>query len=431
MPARTYVGFGFGPIQTGLMIYEAAESGNFERFVVAEVDQALVDAVRNAGDSITINIAGEAGIRRKSLPGLRLLNPRVGGDRKEIVAAIRDADELSTAIPNVDLYGAGGDASVAALLAEGSTDARQRIVYTAENNNFAAELLMEQIRKRAPRERFARLQTLNTVIGKMSGVISSAEEMRRLGLAPLVPGLDKCVLVEEFNRILISRISFPGFTRGIEVFEEKDNLIPFEEAKLYGHNAVHALLGYLARLRGHTVMSSVRADDELLALGRQAFLQESGRALIRRHAGTGDPLFTEAGYEAYADDLLVRMTNPFLHDEVERIIRDPKRKLGWSDRLFGTMRAALESGIVPAAMALGAAAATVYSLQLEGAGTGIGPAISAGPAGVGGPAASRADAAAARDHLLALWGSEATGSAREACLTLVQDALPRLDAWKA
>jgi hypothetical protein len=413
------------------MIYEAVESGNFERFVVAEVDQALVDAVRSAGDSITINIAGEAGIRRKDLPGLRLLNPRAGRDRKVIVAAIRDAEEMSTAIPNVDLYGAGGDASVAALLAEGSTDTRQRIVYAAENNNYAAELLMEEIRKRAPRERFAGLQTVNTVIGKMSGVISSAEEMSRLGLAPLVPGLDKCVLVEEFNRILISRISLPGFTRGIQVFEEKDDLIPFEEAKLYGHNAVHALLGYLARLRGHKVMSSVREDGELLALGRQAFLQESGRALIRRHAGTGDPLFTEAGYKSYADDLLVRMTNPYLHDEVERIIRDPKRKLGWSDRLFGTMRSALESGIEPAAMALGAAAATVYSLQLESAATGSAASRPDAAASRPDAAASRPDAAAVRDHLLALWGSEAAGPVRETCLSLVQDALPRLEAWKA
>jgi mannitol-1-phosphate 5-dehydrogenase len=397
------------------------ESGNFERFVVAEVDPALVDAVREGGDAVTINIAGETGIRRMRLPGVRLLNPRVGADRKVIVAAIRDARELSTAIPSVELYGAGGDASVAALLAEGSTGGRERIVYAAENNNYAAELLMEEIARRAPQERFTHLQPLNTVIGKMSGVVSSAGEMSRLGLAPLVPGLEKCVLVEEFNRILISKISFPGFERGIQVFEEKDDLIPFEEAKLYGHNAVHALLGYLARLRGYKVMSSVREDGELLALGRRAFLQESGPGLIRRHAGTGDPLFTEAGYEAYADDLLLRMTNPFLHDDVERIIRDPKRKLGWSDRLFGTMRAAMEAGIEPAAMALGAAAATAYALELANGGSATSR---------GGSTTSRG-ATTAREHLMALWGSEATGAEREACLSLVKDALSRLDAWKA
>jgi mannitol-1-phosphate 5-dehydrogenase len=409
MPAGTFVGFGFGPIQAGLMLCEAHDSGNFSRFVVAEVDPALVDAVRGNGDAVTINIAGETGIRRKILPDVRLLNPKVGADRKEIVAAIGSAAELATAIPSVELYGAGGDASVAALLAEGAVGGRARIIYAAENNNYAAELLMRQVIRRAPREGFSRVQALDTVIGKMSGVVSSPEEMRRLGLAPLVPGLEKCILVEEFNRILISRIALPGFTRGIRVFEEKEDLIPFEEAKLYGHNAVHALLGYLARLRGHRVMSSIREDAELLALGRRAFLQESGAALIHRHGRTGDPLFTAAGYEAYADDLLLRMTNPFLQDDVDRIIRDPKRKLGWSDRFFGTMRAALEAGIEPTAMALGAAAATDCSME-------------------GG---ARGGAAAARDHLLTLWGSEAAGEQRDVCLSLVQDSFSRLDAWRS
>jgi mannitol-1-phosphate 5-dehydrogenase len=234
-------------------------------------------------------------------------------------------------------------------------------------------------------------------------VITTAEEMRLLGIAPLVTSLDKCVLVEEFNRILISKITLRGFTRGIRVFEEKDDLIPFEEAKLYGHNAVHALLGYLGRLRGHRFMSSIRKDGELFALGRRAFLQESGPALIQRHRGTGDPLFTAAGYEAYADDLLQRMTNPFLHDDVERITRDPKRKLGWSDRFFGTMRAALEAGIRPAAFALGAAAAV---------------------------SASGVSAEKAREHLLALWGSDANGEERETCLSLVEDAMSRLASWQ-
>ncbi len=403
-PAGTFVGFGFGPIQTGLMLCEALESGSFERFVVAEVDQALVDAVRGNGDTVTINIAGETAIRRMSLPGVRLLNPRVGGDRKEIVAAIGSATELATAIPSVELYGAGGDASVAALLAEGAAGGRARVLYAAENNNYAAEILMQEIAGRAPRAAFPHLQALDTVIGKMSGLITTVEEMRQLGLAPLVPGLDKCVLVEEFNRILISRITLPGFTRGIRVFEEKDDLIPFEEAKLYGHNAVHALLGYLARLRGHRFMSSIREDSELRALGRRAFLQESGVAMVRRHGGTGDPLFTADGWGAYAEDLLQRMTNPFLHDDVERIIRDPRRKLGWSDRFFGTMRAALQAGIQPHSMALGAAAAASAA--------GIPPGKT-------------------REHLVALWGSEAAGEEREACLSLVEDAMTRLASWRA
>jgi len=74
------------------------------------------------------------------------------------------------------------------------------------------------------------------------GVVTEAAEIKAEGLASLTDGLARALLVEEFNRILISRIILPGFTSGIRVFEEKDDLLPFEEAKLYGHNAVHAML---------------------------------------------------------------------------------------------------------------------------------------------------------------------------------------------
>jgi mannitol-1-phosphate 5-dehydrogenase len=80
---------------------------------------------------------------------------------------------------------------------------------------------------------------------------------------------------------------------------------------------------------------------------------------MKRHAGV-DPLFTPAGWRAYAEDLLARMANPHLRDRVERVIRDPRRKLGWDDRLIGTMRLALEAGVTPGRFALGAAAAAKF-----------------------------------------------------------------------
>jgi hypothetical protein len=412
--SATYVGFGFGPIQTGLLLFEAVQSRGFDRFVVAEVDQGLVDAVRAAGSEVAVNIAGRDDVHTRRLPRVELLNPRVPAEREAVIAAIVEADELGTAVPSVDLYSAGGEASIATLLAKGCGAeggpvrrlGHQRIIYTAENHNFAAETLLEQMKKAAPAASFSGLQVLNTVVGKMSGVVSSPEEMKRLGLEPLVPGYGKCVLVEEFNRILITKITLPGFRRKIVVFEEKDDLLPFEEAKLYGHNAVHALLGYLARLRGYEVMSEIKGDERLMALGRKVFLEESGAALLRRHAARRDPLFTEAGWGAYADDLLERMVNPWLFDRVDRIIRDPARKLAWDDRLFGTMRRALEVDISPKGMALGAAAAVQFALS------------------------GTKEGADLREFLCELWGETATDPERESCLRLVEEAVPLLEEWR-
>ena len=45
---HTYVGYGFGAIQAGLFMYEAFESGNFGRLVVAEVVPEVVERIREA-----------------------------------------------------------------------------------------------------------------------------------------------------------------------------------------------------------------------------------------------------------------------------------------------------------------------------------------------------------------------------------------------
>jgi len=357
---KTFFGVGFGPIQSALFLYEAYCSGNFDRYVIAEVDATLVRAVREAGGRYAINIAHPDRIEQVVVEGVRLGDPAEHADREELVAAIAAADELATALPSVRFYDLGDATSVVQLLADGI---RQRdpagpgIIYAAENHNHAAEILTERLQERLPAAALDRVQVLNTVIGKMSGVITDADTIRRLGLAPLTPATPRAVLVERFNHILVSSITLPGCQRGIEVFVEKDDLLPFEEAKLYGHNAIHALIGYLARLRGVTTMAEVAGQPDILAVARAAFLDESGAALVRKYQQLGDPLFTADGYRAYAEDLIERMINPNLNDLISRVTRDARRKLGYDDRLFGTMRLALSQGIEPRHMATGAAAA--------------------------------------------------------------------------
>jgi mannitol-1-phosphate/altronate dehydrogenase len=103
-------------------------------------------------------------------------------------------------------------------------------------------------------------------------------------------------------------------------------------------------------------MSEAAADPQLMTFAREAFFAESGPALFARHRGL-DPLFSPAGFQAYGEDLLTRMVNPYLRDRTERVTRDPRRKLAWEDRLVGTMRLALDAGLAPRRFALGAAAA--------------------------------------------------------------------------
>ncbi len=361
-----FVGFGFGAIQAGLFVYEAFRTGRFKRLVVAEVAPELVESVRKNSGCYRVNIAHPEGIETAEVGPIEIYNPAVEADRQALTSAIAEAQEISTAVPSVSFYASEHPGSIHRLLAEGlvlkcSRDGAPAIVYAAENHNHAAEILEEQVVSLLLRQDGARLRTrarfLNTVIGKMSGAITDTSEMS--GLAPVTPEVRRAFLVEEFNRILITRVNPDGgsrFTRSITVFEEKADLLPFEEAKLYGHNATHALGAYLAMLRGIRRIGELRDHPDVLDLMRSAFVEESGRPLISKYRGT-DPLFTPPGYERYADDLLERMTNPHLRDTAERVGRDPRRKLGWDDRLVGTMRLALGQGIRPWRYAVGAAAA--------------------------------------------------------------------------
>ncbi len=363
---KTFVGFGFGPIQSALFLFEAYQSGNFSRYVVAEIDPVLIQAVRDNGGSYTINIARKDRIDQVTVKGVELYNPRDEVDRAKILSAIAQADELATALPSVSFFDSGEQACVAAVLAEGLSQRKTRkpvVIYAAENHNHAAEILIERIGRYASSTVLENVQVLNTVIGKMSGIITDPEVLRRLGLATVTAGTSRAILVEEFNRILISRLKLPGYRRGIEVFVEKDDLLPFEEAKLYGHNAVHALIGYLADLKGLSTMAEAGHHSDIMRTARDAFIDESGAALVRKHAALGDPLFTEEGYRVYAEDLLDRMIRPNLNDLVSRVIRDHLRKLGYDDRLYGTMRLALDSGIEPANLAKGAAAAILSLIK--------------------------------------------------------------------
>ena len=302
-----------------------------------------------------MNVAGDTGIKVEKIDGIEMFNPSVEADRKQIIDAISTATEIVTSLPSVKFYDYPG--GVASTIAEGlkRSTAPGTIIYTAENNNHAAEILTEAVSKYTAIDP-SRVQFLNTVIGKMSQVTNEAAFIAAKGLKTIAPGYTRAFLVEKFNRILVTRTKLPKLRPGIEVFVEKDDLLPFEEAKLYGHNAIHALLAYLGLEKGYKTMDQLAGDAELMSIARKAFIDESGAALIKKYASLGDSLFTHSGYTGYAEDLLVRMTNPYLCDAVDRAARDPERKLSFTDRLFGTMHLALSYGIEPVNMAKGAKA---------------------------------------------------------------------------
>ncbi len=368
----TFVGFGFGPIQAGLFTLEAARSNNFGRIVIAEVVPEVVQSIRSEGGNFHLNIAHADGIEHVSLGPVEMEDPAVAEDRARLIEAVAQASEIATAVPSIRFYRSDGPGSIHRILARGLerrlqlSGSRPVVIYAAENHNHAAEALEEAVLAEVASHALDRVRAstrfLNTVIGKMSAVITDPNRVEASGLRRMTTRDPRAFLVESFNRILISAIRFrPGarFQRGIEVFEEKPDLLPFEEAKLHGHNAAHALAAYLAQLRGFVRLEEIEKIPGAREFVRRSFLEESGEALCRKWRGV-DALFQRDNFAAHIDELLRRMLNPFLGDLVDRIARDPERKLSWDDRLVGTMRLCLSQGVTPKGFALGAAAGLLH-----------------------------------------------------------------------
>ena len=319
-------------------------------------------ALRAAGGTYFCNVAGNSSVDTICVERVEILNPLVKEDRKALVQAIAEASELASALPSFTLYDVG-EASVAALLAEGlslkvaNPSLPSCVVYAAENDSRAASRLRNAC-LRYVREGFGEsVQFSETVIAKMCSIVADPKRIVDEDLAPIVANFSRAFLVESFNEILVEQVTLPKFERGFSAFIEKTDLDPFAITKFLGHNANHALLGYLAREQGLGFMHEAGEREDLMSFVKEAFLEESGVGLRRKFAEMDDELFTENGFRAYVEDAINRMVNSFLRDPVDRVTRDPVRKLGWEDRLVGSMLLASEAGVRPARLARGVAIA--------------------------------------------------------------------------
>jgi mannitol-1-phosphate 5-dehydrogenase len=131
------------------------------------------------------------------------------------------------------------------------------------------------------------------------------------------------------------------------------------QEKLFVFSAGHALCAYLGALRGHRSIDRAVRDRFLRPLVAGSML-EAGRALKSAHPGLVDDLH---GSVAKA---IRRFEDDELADPVDRVARDPIRKLQAQDRLVGAaqlVRATL--GRVPYHFALGIAGALLYRSESD------------------------------------------------------------------
>ncbi|WP_337914255.1 mannitol-1-phosphate 5-dehydrogenase [Vibrio cholerae] len=161
------------------------------------------------------------------------------------------------------------------------------------------------------------------------------------------------VTVESFSEWIVDEQQFKGEIPQIEGMEKTDNLMAFVERKLFTLNTGHCVTAYLGCLKGHRTIREAIEDPNIHAQVKQA-MQESGEVLIRRYG------FDRALHSAYIEKILSRFANPYLVDEVDRVGRQPLRKLSANDRLIKPLLGTIEYGLPNGMLLKGIAAALKY-----------------------------------------------------------------------
>ena len=157
------------------------------------------------------------------------------------------------------------------------------------------------------------------------------------------------VCVERYGFLPTDKAAFKG---GVPEIKNMVPFAPFDfyiKRKLYVHNMGHATCAYLGDLmKLEYIYQSIDVAD-IRILVQNAML-ESAMALSKKYGVAYEDIVM------HITDLLNRFTNAALRDTCARVGGDPGRKLSADDRMIGSSSLALDVGITPAYIAVGAAA---------------------------------------------------------------------------
>lgn len=329
--------YGGGNIGRGFIGMLFSESGYEVTFV--DVAEAVVNRLKEKGE-YPLRYVTNHGNKDLIIKPVTAVN---GNDMECVADAIAECDIMATAVgarilkfivPNL-VAGlrkrwAAGKGPLNIIICENLMDA----------NLVLEGMIKEQLTDKECQIFDKQVGLVEASIGRMVPV--QTEEMQ--------DGESLRVCVEQYGFLPVDKSAFKGEIPDIK------NMIPFEpfdffiKRKLYIHNMGHAACAYLGDLLGLEYIYQAIDQDEVYIIVRNA-MEESAAALSAKYQVPLENIMK------HISDLLYRFTNAALKDTCKRVGGDPSRKLSPQDRLIGSSNLALHQGIVPAYIAIGAAAA--------------------------------------------------------------------------
>ena len=162
------------------------------------------------------------------------------------------------------------------------------------------------------------------------------------------------VVVEEFYEWIVDRNLIKGDLE-LEGMIKTDNLMAYIERKLFTLNTGHAITAYIGKYKKYKTIDESIKDAGIRNIVKGA-MGESGEVLIKRYG------FDREAHFKYIDKIIKRFENIYLKDDVERVGRQPLRKLGKNERLIKPLLGTLEYNTPNENLITGIA----YALKFDG-----------------------------------------------------------------
>ena len=311
------VHFGAGNIGrgfVGLILHKAGYE-----VVFADVNGELIDALATTPSYVVTEVGD--GARTWTVDNYRALNSST--HEADVVAEIASADIVTTAVgPNILRFVAP---LIAKAIAQRPPDLAPLAVMACENAINATDLLKAEVVKALP-----------------DAAVADTAIFANTAVDRIVPGQDPDaglnVTVESFFEWAIESTPFGAETPVIPDAHFVDDLAPYIERKLFTVNTGHATAAYHGFAAGVGSMSEAFSTPAIADEVR-AVLAETKALLVAKHG------FDPDVQQQYIDKNMVRFANPELSDTVDRVGRQPLRKLGRHERFVGPAAELAERGL--------------------------------------------------------------------------------------
>ena len=331
--------FGAGNIGRGFIGKLLSDSGIHVTF--ADVNDQVIDLL-NQQQAYDVKIVSEQQSKIEKVAPVDGINSK---NSDQIIEKFNQVDLVTTAVgPNVLAI---ISATIAKALEKRFTSGNKNYlnIIACENMVRGTSFLKEKVLSHLSPD-------YHTALEQYVGFVDSAVD--RI-VPPVAPNAENPLLVtvEEFSEWIVDQTQFKGEVPKIHGMELTDNLMAFVERKLFTLNTGHAVTAYLGKLKGrHLIREAI--EDEAIKNDVRAVMQESGAVLIKRYG------FKQDQHLEKNEKILKRFANPYLPDDVDRVGREPLRKLSINDRLVKPLLGTIEYGLPRSFLTKAVAAALLY-----------------------------------------------------------------------